>query len=110
MTTQTQTPEQFIKSYFEGVYGDLTFRRKGHTNLECENRQIYFYCMTLFTRLSLKKIGNSLGKRFDHTTVIYSKKKISGLMKSDKNLKLEVEKHCNFIEQSLTPHPNKSKN
>jgi chromosomal replication initiator protein len=54
-------------------------------------RQIAMYLSKKLTNMSLSEIGGYIGGR-DHTTVIHANKKISKLVKRDKNILLSIKK------------------
>lgn len=62
-----------------------------------KTRQIIFYLCKKLTCCSLSEIGNALGK-YNHTTVLYSYKKINNLIKEDTQITHEI----NNIIKTLT--------
>lgn len=59
-------------------------------------RQICHLMALEFTNNSLRIIGEYFGNK-DHSTVLYSKKTILGLIESDKKLRSDIEKFRNYF-------------
>jgi len=62
-------------------------------------RQLAMYLSRELTSSSLPRIGKAVGGR-DHTTVIYAVSKISGLMKTDKNVYTQIQEITNRIKNA----------
>jgi chromosomal replication initiator protein len=76
-----------VARYFNITAAELTGKRR--TREFTEPRMVAAYIMTENLTIPLINIGEMLGGR-DHATVIYSRNKIAGLLKSDKKLKAAV--------------------
>lgn len=71
-----------------------------------EPRQIVFYFLRKYTRLSLQAIGGFYNK--DHATALHGNKKISNLIMYDKNLKKDVLKINDIIRENFKPKTNET--
>ncbi len=77
---------------------DITKRR---TREISKSRQIAMYLCREHTKLSLPEIGKNFGGK-DHTTVIFSHKKIKNNIKESNTLKNSIQEIINLIENGKT--------
>lgn len=73
--------------YFGVKKGDVVGKRKNKEVVV--PRQVAIYIITEFTNIPLSSIGEYFGGR-EHTTVIYARDKIDGLMKTDVKIRTAV--------------------
>ncbi len=85
-----------VAQFFNLKVSDL--KSKKRTRDISVPRQIAMYLCREFTPASLPEIGRQFGGK-DHTTVIFSHKKISGLINKNKELEKTVEEIIKRIEQ-----------
>lgn len=78
---------------------DLKSQRR--TALPVKARQIAMYLAKTLTALSLPEIGRRFGGR-DHTTVLHSVRKISGLIERDPVLAAQVERIVQFLPENFS--------
>ncbi|SVC37914.1 uncharacterized protein METZ01_LOCUS290768, partial [marine metagenome] len=72
-------------------------KSKKRTQKISHTRQIAMYLCREHTKSSLPEIGKQFGGK-DHTTVLFSHKKISGIIKENNELKKSIEKILSKIE------------
>ncbi len=84
-----------VASYYEIKVSDIKSKRR--TREISVTRQIAMYLCREHTKSSLPEIGRQFGGK-DHTTVIFSHKKISKLINENNNLKASVQEILNQIE------------
>ncbi|MBQ3494696.1 MAG: chromosomal replication initiator protein DnaA [Clostridia bacterium] len=95
---QKLTPEKIIEcvcDYFGVTYAEVVGKKKSKEIVE--PRMISIYLIYDMLGLPLKSIAGIFGKK-DHTTIIYSRDKITEMSKSDKKTKLllgELKKQIN---------------
>ena len=75
-------------------------RKKTRKRSICQNRQIACYFLLKYTYLTTSKVGEVFN--LDHSTIVYSRKNISSLIKFDK----EVNEFCNAIESEIKSNIN----
>ncbi len=83
-----RTIQEVVAKYYKLRLEDFSSQRR--TKIIAFPRQIAMYLTRELTDLSLPKIGKCFGGR-DHTTVMHAHEKISKDMKTDNELKLNVE-------------------
>ncbi len=86
--TAPEEIQKTVSKYFNIKFSDLKGKKK--SNSIVLPRQIAMYLMRKLTKLSFPEIGQYFGGR-DHSTVIYSIKKIETLIKEDKKTKDAVD-------------------
>jgi chromosomal replication initiator protein len=85
------TPEEIQKTvskYYNIKLSDLKGKKKSSSIVL--PRQIAMYLTRQLTTLSLPEVGQQFSGK-DHSTVIYSVKKIEGLIKKDKKIKNDID-------------------
>jgi chromosomal replication initiator protein len=87
---------KFVAGYYGLKVSEI--KSKKRTRNISMPRQIAMYLCREHTKSSLPEIGRQFGGK-DHTTVIFSCKKISGLIKDNKELALSVLEIINLIEK-----------
>ena len=80
--------QKIVSKHFNIKFADLKGKKKNNSIVL--PRQIAMYLIRKKTSLSLPEIGHYFGGK-DHSTVIYSIKKIEGLLQEDKKVKNIVE-------------------
>ena len=98
--TQTQnfTVQNILKTvaaFYDIKVSDI--KSKKRTQKVSNTRQIAMYLCREHTKSSLPEIGKQFGGK-DHTTVLFSHKKISGIIKENNDLKKSIEKILKLIE------------
>ena len=94
--TLTQTQNFTVQNILKTVAGfyDIKvsdIKSKKRTQKISTTRQIAMYLCREHTKSSLPEIGKQFGGK-DHTTVLFSHKKISGIIKENNDLKKSIEK------------------
>ena len=84
-----------VASYYDIKVSDIKSKRR--TREISTTRQIAMYLCREHTKSSLPEIGKQFGGK-DHTTVIFSHKKISANIKENKDLKSSIQEILNLIE------------
>jgi chromosomal replication initiator protein len=84
-----------VASYYEVKVSDIKSKRR--TREISTTRQIAMYLCREHTKSSLPEIGKQFGGK-DHTTVIFSHKKISNNIKKDNDLKTSIREILSLIE------------
>ena len=84
-----------VASYYGIKVSDIKSKRR--TREISTTRQIAMYLCREHTKSSLPEIGKQFGGK-DHTTVIFSHKKISANIKENKELKSSIQEILNLIE------------
>jgi len=84
-----------VASYYDIKVSDIKSKRR--TREISTTRQIAMYLCREHTKSSLPEIGKQFGGK-DHTTVIFSHKKILGNMKENNELKVAIKNILNLIE------------
>ena len=84
-----------VGSYYNIKISDIKSKRR--TREISTTRQIAMYLCREHTKSSLPEIGKQFGGK-DHTTVIFSHKKISNNVKENKDLKSSIQDILNLIE------------
>ncbi len=77
-----------VANFYNVKIVDLISKKRNKTTVI--TRHIIFYLSKIMTKKSLSEIGEELGK-YNHTTVLYSYKKIFNIIKNNKNFKNEIE-------------------
>lgn len=85
-----------VASYYDIKVSDIKSKRR--TREISTTRQIAMYLCREHTKLSLPEIGRQFGGK-DHTTVIFSHKKISSSIKENNDLKASVREILSLIEE-----------
>jgi len=85
-----------VAGYYNIKVADIKSKRR--TRNISEPRQIAMFICREHTKSSLPEIGRQFGGK-DHTTVIFSYKKISNLIKENKELKVSVQEIVGLIEK-----------
>ena len=96
--TQNFTIQNILKTV--AVFYDIKvsdIKSKKRTKKISNTRQIAMYLCREHTKSSLPEIGKQFGGK-DHTTVLFSHKKISGIIKENNDLRKSVEKILSKIE------------
>ena len=75
-------------------------RKKTRKKSVSQNRQIACYFLLKYTYLTTTKVGQIFD--LDHSTVVYSRKNISSLIRFDK----QIERFCNSIESEIKTNVN----
>ena len=88
---------KFVAGYYDIRVSDIKSKRR--TRDISIPRQIAMFLCREHTKSSLPEIGRQFGGK-DHTTVIFSYKKISGLVKENKDLKTDIQEIIDLIENS----------
>ncbi|MFL1780655.1 Chromosomal replication initiator protein DnaA [Candidatus Hepatincolaceae symbiont of Richtersius coronifer] len=86
-----------VAEYYSIKLVDMSSAKKDKTTSMA--RHIAMYIAKKLTRSSLPEIGRKFGGR-DHTTVLYSVKKIDGTLKIDTNLSNDINLLINIIQKS----------
>ena len=97
--TKNFTVQNIIKtvaSYYDIKVSDIKSKRR--TREISTTRQIAMYLCREHTKLSLPEIGKQFGGK-DHTTVIFSHKKISNKIKENNDLKNSISEILSLIEE-----------
>jgi chromosomal replication initiator protein len=97
--TRNFTVQNIIKtvaSYYDIKVSDIKSKRR--TREISTTRQIAMYLCREHTKLSLPEIGKQFGGK-DHTTVIFSHKKITNSIKESNDLKTSIREILNLIEE-----------
>jgi len=84
-----------VASYYDIKVSDIKSKRR--TREISTTRQIAMYLCREHTKFSLPEIGKQFGGK-DHTTVIFSHKKISNNVKENNDLKSSIQDILNLIE------------
>ena len=84
-----------VASYYDIKVSDIKSKRR--TREISTTRQIAMYLCREHTKSSLPEIGKQFGGK-DHTTVIFSHKKISNNVKENNDLKSSIQDILNLIE------------
>ena len=84
-----------VASYYDIKVSDIKSKRR--TREISTTRQIAMYLCREHTKSSLPEIGKQFGGK-DHTTVIFSHKKISNNVKENNDLKSSIQEILNLIE------------
>ena len=84
-----------VASYYDIKVSDIKSKRR--TREISTTRQIAMYLCREYTKSSLPEIGKQFGGK-DHTTVIFSHKKISNNVKENNDLKSSIQDILNLIE------------
>lgn len=87
---------KFVAGYYDLKVSDIKSKRR--TRDISIPRQIAMYLCREHTKSSLPEIGRQFGGK-DHTTVIFSHKKISKLIKENKELEASIRDIINLIEK-----------
>ena len=87
---------KFVAEYYGLKVSDIKSKRR--TRDISIPRQIAMFLCREHTKSSLPEIGRHFGGK-DHTTVIFSHKKISKLIKENKELKTSIQEILNLIEK-----------
>ena len=87
---------KFVANYYSLKASDIKSKRR--TRNISVPRQIAMFICREYTKSSLPEIGRQFGGK-DHTTVIFSHKKISNLIKENKDLEASVQDIINLIEK-----------
>ena len=77
-----------IRSVLNGYFG-VDFLIKTRKSEVMYPRQIYIYCLYIFTDIKLRGIAREAGLT-DHSSVIYSVRKIRDYCKTDPRIKQEI--------------------
>jgi chromosomal replication initiator protein len=85
-----------VAGYYDIKVSDIKSKRR--TRDISIPRQIAMFLCREHTKSSLPEIGRQFGGK-DHTTVIFSYKKISGLVKENKDLKVSIQEIIDLIEK-----------
>jgi chromosomal replication initiator protein len=85
-----------VASYYDIKVSEIKSKRR--TREISTTRQIAMYLCREHTKLSLPEIGKQFGGK-DHTTVIFSHKKISNKIKENNDLKNSISEIVNHIEE-----------
>jgi chromosomal replication initiator protein len=85
-----------VASYYDIKVSDIKSKRR--TREISTTRQIAMYLCREHTKSSLPEIGKQFGGK-DHTTVIFSYKKISNKIKDDNDLKTSINEILSLIEE-----------
>jgi chromosomal replication initiator protein len=85
-----------VASYYNIKVLDIKSKRR--TREISTTRQIAMYLCREHTKLSLPEIGKQFGGK-DHTTVIFSHKKISNIIKENNDLKNQISEILSLIEE-----------
>jgi chromosomal replication initiator protein len=85
-----------VAKYYDIKVSDIKSKRR--TRDISVPRQIAMFLCREHTKSSLPEIGRQFGGK-DHTTVIFSYKKISGLVKENKDLKASISEIIDLIEK-----------
>ena len=97
--TKNYTVQNILKtvaSYYDIKVSDIKSKRR--TREISTTRQIAMYLCREHTKLSLPEIGRQFGGK-DHTTVIFSHKKISSNIKKNNDLKASIGEILSLIEE-----------
>lgn len=86
--TAPEEIQKTVAKYYNIKLSDLKGKKK--SNSIVLPRQIAMYLSRQLTSLSLPEIGQQFSGK-DHSTVIYSIKKVEGLMKTDKKIKSDID-------------------
>ena len=85
-----------VAKYYDIKVSDIKSKRR--TRDISIPRQIAMFLCREHTKSSLPEIGRQFGGK-DHTTVIFSYKKISGLVKENNDLKASIQEIIEHIEK-----------
>ena len=85
-----------MASYYDIKVSDIKSKRR--TREISTTRQIAMYLCREHKKLSLPEIGKQFGGK-DHTTVIFSHKKISNKIKENNDLKNSISEVLSLIEE-----------
>ena len=85
-----------MAGYYDIKVADIKSKRR--TRDISVPRQIAMFICREHTKSSLPEIGRQFGGK-DHTTVIFSYKKISNLIKENKELKVSIQEIIDLIEK-----------
>ena len=85
-----------VAKYYDIKVSDIKSKRR--TRDISVPRQIAMFLCREHTKSSLPEIGRQFGGK-DHTTVIFSYKKISGLIKENNDLKASIQEIIEHIEK-----------
>ena len=85
-----------MASYYDIKVSDIKSKRR--TREISTTRQIAMYLCREHTKSSLPEIGRQFGGK-DHTTVIFSHKKISNKIKENNDLKNNINEISSLIEE-----------
>jgi chromosomal replication initiator protein len=86
--------QQIVARYFHKKVSDLHSRR--WTKSTSQARQICIYLCRKFTGTSLEELGSHFGGK-DHTTMLYSIRKIEKLLTKNASVRSDVERLCREI-------------
>ncbi|HUR38339.1 MAG TPA: chromosomal replication initiator protein DnaA [Planctomycetota bacterium] len=86
--------QQIVARYFHKKVSDLHSRR--WTKSTSQARQICIYLCRKFTGTSLEELGSHFGGK-DHTTMLYSIRKIEKLLTKNPSVRSDVERLCREI-------------
>jgi len=87
--------QKTVAQYFQLKVADLKSKKRSRDI--SVPRQIAMYICREYTQASLPEIGRQFGGK-DHTTVIFSYRKVSGLIKENKNMANKVQELIKLIE------------
>jgi len=88
--------QRAVANHFNIAFSDMRMNKR-HKNIVLP-RQIAMYLTRQLTNLSLPEIGHAFGGK-DHTTVLYSCKKMETSMTQNKGIKSDIEKLIEEIQQ-----------
>ena len=95
--TSIQTIIKEVSKYFSIPINDILSAKRN--KFISHARHLAMYLSRELTSSSLPRIGKSFGDR-DHSTVIYAISKISDLIKTDKNVYVQIQEITNKIKKS----------
>ena len=96
--TSIQTIIKEVSKYFSIPINDILSAKRN--KFISHARHLAMYLSRELTSSSLPRIGKSFGDR-DHSTVIYAISKISDLIKTDKNVYMQIQEITNKIKTSI---------